>query len=444
MTEKINDPAARHPGDTGLTGDVWRQEEWRKQALRGAAPARVEGSPEADVPNPVPLNVPPNKPCPTPETCFHRAECAWPVFAASNDLPENEPTCRCHAEHSPTPPPSDDCGGTPGNPKWRCPSTDYPVANQWHEKERSCMDKPLCKPCPGCKDCNSMRREIPAPSDAGLIQGLRARCDGIGSYVDGVCQCVPHSAAARLRELERMNGILDKMHNASMKQTAAAIERAEAAEQRISELERKLENTWQRQDQLVQHAVKFWERHGAESKLRTSCFLCGKVGEPSTIHLELPNVYVCKSCIAAEQRALALEEVNAAQLRVNASILFAGETLEQRALAAEADNAALLQAYGRAIISMHQNNVGDVPVYSEKERIIGQRGERVKDHPGAHLIASLIAKDAKIKALVEALKKISELEEVNPSNPYDAEEIQISLNLAIVTAHEAIANAEKP
>lgn len=41
----------------------------------------------------------------------------------------------------------------------------------------------------------------------------------------------------------------------------------------------------------------FYSKHAIGSMVAPSCFGCGHVGERSTTHFELPDVYLCTNCV---------------------------------------------------------------------------------------------------------------------------------------------------
>ena len=79
-------------------------------------------------------------------------------------------------------------------------------------------------------------------------------------------------------------------------------------------LKAKFEQRIEREDQLLDHTLAFWRRHASPTKLPNSCFQCGNVGKPSIRHLELPNIYICESCIKERDKAEEAWTDNAALL----------------------------------------------------------------------------------------------------------------------------------
>jgi hypothetical protein len=82
------------------------------------------------------------------------------------------------------------------------------------------------------------------------------------------------------------------------KQDMGVVDRARALLAELDAIEDKPEAMPnERLQQLNIHCRAFFDKHGMPSLAQASCFACGQVGEPSTRHSELPNVYICAACI---------------------------------------------------------------------------------------------------------------------------------------------------
>lgn len=73
------------------------------------------------------------------------------------------------------------------------------------------------------------------------------------------------------------------------------------AEARSRQPEQAAEQPEKEGDPVKEVAVAFWEKYGLGSKLCPSCLQCGKQTQPqdrAIQHMELPDIFICKSCSA--------------------------------------------------------------------------------------------------------------------------------------------------